>query len=158
MSVPLQRVQDILDVLKSNNNVFTDSNIPVNYCVVGTIQAGLALNKSFDVIDVDTGNVDEDGNPILEKVIDSDISSQEIYLAGLYAYRNYALQEHDEMRRKAINFKTISFSVTGLTERAKETMRIVWWCDEEITNVLNQLRKPIGNSSNMVGDKYGQRY
>ncbi len=146
MSTPISRVQEILDVLISQDTVFTSSDIPLSFCKAGVIQASIALKKDFPM----RITTDEQSNEIIE--IDAEISDKEIYLASLYAYRNYAVKEHDTMRMKAINFKTISFAVTGLTERAKATMRIVWWCDQELERVLADLQPTVGIATRMVGD------
>lgn len=150
MATPLSRVMEVLNVLKSQESVFADSTIPFSFCRVGVIQASIALKKDFPLITV--METDEGGNSVEVTYIDTEISDKELYIAGLYAYRNYALKEHDTMRRKAINFKTISFAVSGLTERAKETMRIVWWCDTEIQKVLADISPTVGLASEMGGE------
>lgn len=142
---PLQQVIDIINILKSNETVFTDVNIPINHAKLGVIQASLAISREYNFI---TQNE--------EVYIDVDLSNKEIYICGLYAYRNFALQEHHKMTEKAINFKTISFALTGMTERAKEYMRIIWWCDSEIARTLGFLRSPIGYSSEMKGVDYSE--
>jgi hypothetical protein len=141
MATNISQINDILTALKSREVVFASDDIPESFCKIGLIQAGIALKKDFTVEEISG-----------EYYITSDITGKEIYLAGIYAYRNYATQEHDTMRLKAMNFKTISFAVTGLTERAKETMRIVWWCDNEIERVLNSLEDPVGSASEMKGE------
>lgn len=152
MSTSLDRVEEILTMLKSRVEVFQDKTIPVTYCKFGVIQASIALGKDFDMVEqqVPDGN----GGTTDKIFITSAITDKEIYLAGLYAYRNYALNMHDEYSKKAINFKTISFAVSGLTERAKEIQRIVWWCDGEIKSVLDKMTSAYGTASEMVGDGY----
>lgn len=150
MGAPLDRVEEILDILKSQDKIFSDSTIPLKFCRVGVIQASIALKKEFPL----TKTSADDGTGVVTDVweINADITDKELYLAGLYAYKNYAVKQHDELTGKALNFKTISFAVTGLTERAKEAMRIVWWTDNEIKSTLNFLQPTVGSANEMVGE------
>lgn len=142
MATPLSEVYDILNVFKSQNVVFANQDIPFSFCKVGVIQASIALKKDFPMYT----ETDINGNSM---TYIEGINPKEVYLAGLYAYRNFAMQTHDELKRSAINFKTISFAVSGLTERAKEVMRSVWWCDEEIRKTLNSLLESSGHANEM---------
>lgn len=146
MSAPLDNVMDILEVLKSQDSTFANLTIPVSFCRIGVTQASITLKKDFPMTYI--LNPDETKT----YTINADITEKELYLAGLYAYRNYAVKQHDQLTGKALNFKTISFAVTGLTERAKEAMQIVKWADKEITSVLLNLGVPVGSASVMVGD------
>lgn len=153
MGTPLDKIYDILDTLKSQDNVFTDSTIPIKFCRIGVIQASISLKKEFPMTSV---TEETPGGEKIEKwYIEAPITDKELYLAGLYAYRNYAIKQHDELTGKALNFKTISFAVTGLTERAKEAMRIVWWCDTEINKVLKSMQPSVGSAVEMAGDGIG---
>lgn len=150
MGTPLTRVSEVLDMLKSQDNVFNDSKIPMTFCKIGVIQTSIVLKKEFPMSStIQEGSIEE------VWLIDAPITDKELYIAGLFAYKNYAVKQHDELTGKALNFKTISFAVSGLTERAKEAMRIVWWCDNEIARVLNFMQPTVGTSSEMVGDENG---
>lgn len=150
MGAPLDKVFEVLDMLKSQDTVFADSKIPTSLCKYGIIQASIVLGKEFPM--TTTTSNDSQGNPVETVIINADITDKELYLAGLYAYRNYATKTHDEATKRATNFKTISFAISGATERAKEFMRIVWWCDNEIKATINALASSMGVASEMVGD------
>jgi len=143
MATPLKDIENILDLLKSQSEIFNDATIPERYCSLGLIQTGLQLNKDYEII-----SVEENGTTV--KYVEN-INSRECYLTALYAYRTYALQKHDEFASKAVGVKTISFAVTGLIDRARQTMKVVEWCDIEISKTLQQLVSPSGFSSEMTG-------
>lgn len=152
MGTSLDEVMEILDMFKSNSKVFTDAKIPLSYCKYGVIQASIILSKDFPM----TSTTVDNGSGVMQTVvtIDTPITDKELYLAGLFAYRNYSVNNHDDVTGKAINFKTISFAVSGLTERAKEMMRIVYWCEKEIARTLTSLGVPMGIATEMVGADY----
>lgn len=140
MATPISNIFDIVETMKSDE-ITLPPNLPMSFAKTGVIQASIILQKDFEFDETDPQNI----------LITSPITSKEVYLAGLYAYRSYALKEHDKLRAKAINFKTISFAVTGMSERAKSTMRIVWWCDNEIAKIVNVLVRPQGSATQMIG-------
>jgi hypothetical protein len=150
MATPLDKVIDVINTFKSQEALFTSNNIPIGHAKLGVIQAGIALVKDFPV--TSTVGYDDNGEQIEVVTIEADLNQMEIYICGLYAFRNYAMQEHHTLTQKAVNFKTINFAVTGLTERAKEMMRIVWWCDTEIGRVLETLPNKLGKVNEMRGD------
>jgi hypothetical protein len=150
MSTPIEKIKKIMDTLKSPSSIYVNVSIPYDYCVLGVTQASIPLGKDFNIDEVDNG----DGTKTY--TIKEVMTTKEIYLAGLYSYRNYFLGIHQDMDEKAVNFKTINFAVTGLTERAKEAMRIVWWCDTQINNTLDLLGIPIGTANEMKGDWNGE--
>jgi hypothetical protein len=144
MATPLSEIIDVVNTLKSSEVVFQDTQIPFKYAKWGAVHASIPLGMDFSITLATDGN----GN-IVEGYIDVDLNEKQKFLCGLYAYRTFALQEHHKLTSKAVNFKTINFAVTGLTERAKEAMRIVWWCDNEIERILKALAAPMGNAEEM---------
>lgn len=150
MATPITRVMKVVKVLKSAENIFANAVIPIDQAEVGVTQASIALSVDFNII-YEIKNVDGQDVEVAKEVTEN-LTPKEIYLCGLYAYRNYALAEHDKATAKAVNFKTINFAVSGLTEKAKEAMRIVWWCDNEIASTLVKLGKPVGSSKEMRGE------
>ena len=140
MSTPLSDVIDIINTLKSEEELFADEYIPVQHAKLGVIQTALALGSDLsiteeDAVAPDTGKV---------YYIEPSLTAKEIYLCGLYAFRNYMIKEHHKLAVKAVNFKTLTFAVTGLTERSKEIMRIVWHSDNLIKATLDNLGNPMG--------------
>lgn len=149
MPTPLSAVVEVIESLKDAEAVFLNAKIPFTHAKFGVTQASIALGTDYPVTITET--TEPDGSKSYSGEIGVDLSSKEILLCGLYAFRNYAMQEHSSLTQKAVNFKTINFAVTGLTERAKEAMRIVWWCDNEIEKVLSSFGEPMGTSSQMGG-------
>lgn len=147
MATPLRYVQDILDTLKGSEIEYLSDSIPISHTRNGIIQTGVHLDRDFTFTEVDKG----DGT--LEPAIAENLTSSEIFLAGLCSARSYFFQEHHNITQKAVNFKTINFQVSGLTERAKEMMRMVWWCDNQIESVLKKLQRSelAGNTTQMEG-------
>lgn len=135
MATPIRYILDILDTFKGSEIAFLNENIPLAHARNGVIQAGVHLDRDFKFVDIDKG----DGT--LEPAIDADLSTSELFLTGLCTARSYFFQEHHNITQKAVNFKTINFQVSGLTERAKEMMRMVWWCDNQIESVLKKLQR-----------------
>ena len=105
------------------------------YITMGVAQAGIALGKEFLKI-ADCYSEQE-----LSDIPCREMSNREIILASRYAYREFAINTHDIFTRKAVNFKSNSFSIAGMTERAKEEQRIIWWCDGEIKYLLELFAK-----------------
>jgi len=153
MATPLSEVIDVIETLKSADVLFSDAKIPYKHAKFGVTQASISLGKDFPV--TITITEDADGTETVTGEIGADLSDKEVLLCGLYAYRSYAMQEHHSLTQKAVNFKTINFAVSGLTERAKEAMRIVWWLDTEIAKVLQSVADPIGASAQMGGVENG---
>lgn len=143
MATPLKDIVDLLNLLKSNSEVFSDNDIPEKFCLLGLTQAGIPIGKNFEVTVVDVAGVPA-------KYVEN-INNMECYLVALYAYRTYALQKHDEFASKAVGVKTISFAVTGLIDRARQTMKVIEWCDNEIAKTLSYLVMPSGFSVEMTG-------
>ena len=144
MATDLIEIIDVVNILKSNEVAFVDSEIPFKFAKWGVVNASIPLGLNFTVTLVKDGNGIVTGGSV-----DIDLTEKEKLLCGLYAYRAFAMQEHHKLTSKAVNFKTINFAVTGLTERAKEAMRIVWWCDTEINRLLIDLALPMGNADEM---------
>lgn len=114
---PFSKVTEYVDTLKSDDYEYSSVEEANMFVKTGILHTGLKLNREYQVDD--------------ENII-SEISQNEFTMISLFAYRALAIKTHDTLMRKAINFKTIAFQVSGLTERAKETMRVVWWLDGEI--------------------------
>ncbi|MGE6227628.1 hypothetical protein [Paenibacillus chitinolyticus] len=135
MATPLSSVTEIIETLKSVEVNYANADIPIKHAKLGVTQASIALDTDWGILGTD---------------ISADLTTKEIYLCGLFAFRNFAFQDHHGLTQKAVNFKTINFAVTGLTERAKEAMRIVWWLDNEIAKTLASLGGiPMGSASEM---------
>lgn len=163
MGTPLQKVIDVIDTHKAFSTVY-QGDMDLKYASTGVTQMSIVLGKDFSIEPIyDYGDVEEiDGESdsgvgdnmedflsIIGYSVSPDMTERETYLAGLYATRNFLFSEHEELTRKAVNFKTINFAVHGLTERAKEYMRMVWWIDNEIKHVVNQIQEASGSSSAM---------
>lgn len=147
MATPLRYITDILDTFKGSEIAYLNTDIPLAHTRNGVIQTGVHLDKDFKFIEI------EKSDGTFEPAIDADLSSSEIFLAGICSARSYFFQEHHNITQKAVNFKTINFQVSGLTERAKEMMRMVWWCDNQIESVLKKLRRHdlAGSTTQMEG-------
>jgi len=146
MSTPLNDIVDIINIFKNKDSVFADEVIPYKYAKWGVITASIPLNTDF-VISLELDELEN----IIGGSIEPSLTDKQILLCGIYAYRIFAFQQHEMYATKAVNFKTINFAVSGLTERAKEMMRIVWWCDNEIERILNELlSSPMGNAEEMI--------
>lgn len=144
MATQLSELLDVVNTLKSSEVIFQDTQVPFMYARWGAVNASIPLGIDFTITLVKDGN-----GSIIDGYIDADLTEKQKFLCGLYAYRAFSLQEHHKLTAKAVNFKTINFAVTGLTERAKEAMRIVWWCDNEIAKILLDLASPMGNAEEM---------
>lgn len=149
-TTPLSDIVDVIETLKSVEHLYANDSIPIKHAKMGVTQASIALDTDWTV----TLTRDVDGKEIGGD-IDALLSAKQVYLAGLYAFRNFAFQDHHGLMQKAVNFKTINFAVTGLTERAKEAMRIVWWMDNEIARTLLAFTAPMGSSNEMGGSADG---
>lgn len=136
-----------MELMKNTEAPFFDENTPFKFARWGVVQAGAALDRELSV------TLERDGDTITGGYVCEDLNEKELYLCGLYAFRTYAMQEHSKYANKAVNFKTINFAVSGLTERAKECMRIVWWVDSAISGFLAQLGAPMGHANEM--HRYG---
>lgn len=150
MSTPLTNVIDIFTTFRSKEADSLLDTVLISYCKLAVLQSSILISKDFTF----TTTTSEDTPPIVTITINEDLTGKEIYLVGVMAYRNYLLDMHETVTTKAINFKTISFAITGLTERAKEVMRSIWWCDREIQAILQQLGVPIGALNEMRGSSY----
>jgi hypothetical protein len=153
----LSDVIEVIDMLKSNETPYYDQTIPVTYAKFGVVEASIQLGRDFNITVTDQTVTDANGATTTVKVgvIDVDLTNKEVYLCGLYSFRNYAYQDHSRLMEKAVNFKTINFAVTGLSERAKEAMRIIQRMDDQIESTLNAMMSPAGHSDEMRGDAYG---
>ncbi|WP_336786949.1 hypothetical protein [Paenibacillus sp. MMO-177] len=137
MATPLSNVIEVIETLKSVEVTYANADVPIKHAKLGVTQASIALDVDWNVSDTE---------------ISADLTTKQVYLCGLYAFRNFAFQDHHGLTQKAVNFKTINFAVTGLTERAKEAMRIVWWLDTEIAKTLATFGTiAIGSASEMGG-------
>lgn len=140
MANELIAIRTILDRLVADEEseelgqAFKNVKVTNSFVVMGVAEAGTAIKKNFislaDSIspDLDLGNIEC-----------SRMSNREIILASRYAYRQLALSVHHTFAKKAVNFSINNLSVKGLTERAKEIMRIVWWCDGQIKDIVNDI-------------------
>lgn len=138
MSSSLLAIEKIIQHLVNRNDkdrkFFEGVPLSPLYITMGVSHAGIALGKQFITLAEAYDAKD------LEEVDCADMTNREIILASRYAYREYALNTHEIYTSKAVNFKSNSFSISGMTERAKEAMRIVWWCDIEIKALLEQFK------------------
>lgn len=104
------------------------------HAATGVAFAGLETGKAYLSL-VDVSHIP------FEELETKEMSNREILLAVRFAYREFALNLHQKCAEKAVNFKTASFAISGMTERAKEIMRIVWWCDGEIKRILEWMQR-----------------
>lgn len=140
MAKELIAIRTILDRLVADEEseelrpAFRNVKVTDSFVIMGVAEAGTAIKKNFislsDSISSETK---------LEEVECKPMSNREIILASRYAYRQLALSVHHTFTKKAVNFSINNLSVKGLTERAKEIMRIVWWCDTQISNIVKDI-------------------
>ncbi len=140
MANELIAIRTILDRLvadeesKELGQAFKNAKVTNSFVVMGVAEAGTAIKKNFISL-ADSINPDLD----IENIECARMSNREIILASRYAYRQLALSVHHTFTKKAVNFSINNLSVKGLTERAKEIMRIVWWCDGQIKDIVNDI-------------------
>ena len=140
MANELIAIRTILDRLvadeesKELGQAFKNAKVTNSFVVMGVAEAGTAIKKNFISL-ADSINPDLD----IEDIECARMSNREIILASRYAYRQLALSVHHTFTKKAVNFSINNLSVKGLTERAKEIMRIVWWCDGQIKDIVNDI-------------------
>lgn len=150
MANELIAIRTILDRLVADEEseelgqAFKNVKVTNSFVVMGVAEAGTAIKKNFISL-ADSISPDLD----LGSIECSRMSNREIILASRYAYRQLALSVHHTFTKKAVNFSINNLSVKGLTERAKEIMRIVWWCDGQIKDITNDiLRNPEDENGN----------
>lgn len=150
MANELIAIRTILDRLVADEEseelgqAFKNVKVTNSFVVMGVAEAGTAIKKNFiSLADSISPELD------LGSIECSRMSNREIILASRYAYRQLALSVHHTFAKKAVNFSINNLSVKGLTERAKEIMRIVWWCDGQIKDIVNDiLRNPEDENGN----------
>lgn len=140
MANELIAIRTILDRLVADEEseelgqAFKNVKVTNSFVVMGVAEAGTAIKKNFiSLADSISPELD------LGSIECSRMSNREIILASRYAYRQLALSVHHTFSKKAVNFSINNLSVKGLTERAKEIMRIVWWCDGQIKDIVNDI-------------------
>lgn len=136
MSNSLLAIRQILfNYIHEDEKIFGEIDSLDGYVLQGTSYAGVLIGRTyFSLAD----------NLIGKKVEEIDtpkLGNLEIRLASVCAYREFALNFHHTLTKKATNFKSNKFSVAGMTERAKEAMRIVWWCDTQISSLIDSIQK-----------------
>jgi len=140
MANELIAIRTILDRLvadeeaKELGQAFKNVKVTNSFVVMGVAEAGTAIKKNFISL-ADSISPDLD----IENIECARMSNREIILASRYAYRQLALSVHHTFAKKAVNFSINNLSVKGLTERAKEIMRIVWWCDTQIKDIIKDI-------------------
>lgn len=140
MANELIAIRTILDRLVADEEseelgqAFKNVKVTNSFVVMGVAEAGTAIKKNFISL-ADSISPDLD----LGSIECSRMSNREIILASRYAYRQLALSVHHTFSKKAVNFSINNLSVKGLTERAKEIMRIVWWCDTQIKDIVKDI-------------------
>ena len=140
MANELIAIRTILDRLVSDEEseelkpAFKNIKTTNSFVVMGVAEAGSIIKKNFlnlaDAISPDIS---------LEDIVCQKMTNREIILASRFAYRQLALSVHHTFTKKAVNFTINNLSVKGLTERAKEIMRIVWWCDTQIKDIVKDI-------------------
>lgn len=140
MANELIAIRTILDRLVADEEseelgqAFKNVKVTNSFVVMGVAEAGTAIKKNFiSLADSISPELD------LGSIECSRMSNREIILASRYAYRQLALSVHHTFSKKAVNFSINNLSVKGLTERAKEIMRIVWWCDTQIKDIVKDI-------------------
>lgn len=140
MANELIAIRTILDRLVADEEsevlgtAFKNIKVTDSFVITGVAEAGTAIKKNFiNLADAMSADVN------LEAIECKPMSNREIILASRYAYRQLALSVHHTFAKKAVNFTINNLSVKGLTERAKEIMRIVWWCDGQIKELVNDI-------------------
>lgn len=140
MANELIAIRTILDRLVADEEseelgtAFRNVKTTNSFVVMGVAEAGTAIKKNFiSLADSISPDLDLDGMTC------GKMTNREIILASRYAYRQLALSVHHTFAKKAVNFTINNLSVKGLTERAKEIMRIVWWCDTQIKDIVKDI-------------------
>ena len=158
MSKELNVIKNILDRLAADEEseilktAFKNQSITNSFVVYGVCEAGGLLKKNFLNL-VDTLGVEDD----LESIECKKMTNREILLASRCAYRELALSVHHTLTKKAVNFSINNLAVRGLTERAKEIMRIVWWCDSQIEKILKDIKlNPEDDDGNYLKSQSGE--
>lgn len=157
MAKELIAIRTILDRLVADEEseelrpAFKNIKVTDSFVLIGVAEAGTAIKKNFISLS------DSISSEIkLEDVNCAKMSNREIILASRYAYRQLALSVHHTFTKKAVNFTINNLSVKGLTERAKEIMRIVWWCDSQIKELqADILQNPEDENGNYASSFAG---
>lgn len=68
--------------------------------------------------------------------VDKELSIEEQYYIALLSYKFYLMRLKDEFNRGAINFKTITFEVKSLEERAKQVETSIKSIDKRIEEIF----------------------
>lgn len=71
--------------------------------------------------------------------INKELGMDELYYVALLSYKFYLMRLKDEFNRGAINFKTITFEVKSLEERAKQVEYSLKSIDKEIISIFGSI-------------------
>lgn len=70
-----------------------------------------------------------------------DLSLSERWLASLYTYKVYLEQTHDELTRRAVNFKSLTFEIKSLDKQPEQFRNKIYdfnrWINNEISKALH---------------------
>ena len=137
MSKSLIAVRRMLfNYIREEREVFGDEHKKLNeYVLQGVSNAGPVLGRTYFSLADYLG----EENVAIEDIETPKMGNSEIKLSALCSYLEFALNFHHTLTKKATNFKSRSFSISGTTERAKEAMRIVWWIEGQIDKILEHI-------------------
>lgn len=157
MAQELIAIRNILDRLLANEEsdvlepAFKNEAIANSFVIYGVMDAGTKLRKNFINI-VDTIGLEDD----IEAISCKPMTNREILLASRCALREAIHSVHYSYTKKGISFTINNLSIKGMGERNKEIMRIIWWCDTQIKEIVDDImQNPEDDDGNFIMAKLG---
>jgi len=154
INTPLRDIMSMMMILIPADYK-TEGVVDQDIAKLAVIQFSIATDRSITF--ADETEVDENGLDQTVTYASCIFSYQEQYLIALLCYKIYLLRLKDEFNRGAINFKTITFEVRSLEERAKQVEYTLQTVEKDIiaaysSIISNQGLNPL---SSIVVEQFG---
>lgn len=130
--------------------------IPVDYKTEAINEQDIAKLAVINFSILTNQNLDfEDDSGVIS--INKSLTIKEQYYVALLSYKFYLTRLKDEFNRGAINFKTITFEVKSLEERAKQVEYTLRSIDKEIKDTFNSISQnnDFGDNLPIILEEFG---
>lgn len=109
----------------------------INMLVVLGIEDANVFTEEKTIIDANGKE-----STVITGYCDKDLSLAEKWLASLYTYKVYLDQTHDELTRRAVNFKSLTFEIKSLEKQPEQFNNKIYnfnrWINDEIKKALHK--------------------
>lgn len=145
MSTPLTDISSMMMTLVPEDYK-TDVVDEQDIVKLGVIQFGIDTGMRLEF--TENTEVNESNEEVTVTSVTPELTLNQRYLAALYGYMFYLMRLKDEFNRGAINFKTITFEVKSLEERAKQVEYTIRSLKSSISATVGSLESTgeLGNS------------